>query len=478
MSVATRTKTDLGEMSAAELSELFASGEASPVEATRTALDRIERFNPSVNAFAYVVADAALAEAKASEERWRKGEPLSPIDGAPTTIKELTAVKGIPWRRGSILGGTEPSTREIEIVERLRAAGATILGTTTSPEFGWKGLTHGPATGNTLNPWHTGRASGGSSGGAAVAAALNMGVLHEGSDGAGSIRIPAAFCGVFGIKPTFGWIPADAPSALFELAHRGPLTRTVEDAALFLNATTGWSPRALYGHCPSPVPDWRKVVREGAGVKGMKLAYSRTLGYAEVDAEVARAVDRAVKRLADMGATIEEVDPGFACPQETLLTLWYAAQAKALAAFNPSDEQKAKMDPGLLKICAEGASYSALDYLAARQARAELTVHMELFFQRYDALVLPTMPLTAFEAGVDFPGGGEGRDWSDWSPFTYPFNLTGQPATTVPCGFDADGLPIGLQFVGPSFHDARLLSMAAAYQATHPEPRIGEPREM
>ena len=144
MSVATPTKTNLGEMTAAELSELFASGEASPVEATRTALDRIERFNPSVNAFAYVVADAALAEAKASEDRWRKGEPLSPIDGAPTTIKELTAVKGIPWRRGSILGGTEPSTREIEIVERLRAAGATILGTTTSPEFGWKGLTPRP----------------------------------------------------------------------------------------------------------------------------------------------------------------------------------------------------------------------------------------------------------------------------------------------------------------------------------------------
>ena len=277
MSVATPTKTDLGEMTAAELSDLFASGEASPVEATRTALDRIERFNPSVNAFAYVVADAALAEAKASEDRWRKGEPLSAIDGAPTTIKELTAVKGIPWRRGSILGGTEPSTREIEIVERLRAAGATILGTTTSPEFGWKGLTHGPATGKTLNPWHTGRASGGSSGGAAVAAALNMGVLHEGSDGAGSIRIPASFCGVFGIKPTFGWIPADAPSALFELAHRGPLTRTVEDAAPFSSTPPPAGRRVRStAIAPTPVPDWRKVVREGAGVKGRKLAYSRT----------------------------------------------------------------------------------------------------------------------------------------------------------------------------------------------------------
>ena len=477
MSAATPTKTDLGEMTAAELSDVFASGEASPVEAVKASLERIDRFNPVVNAFAYVVAEEALAEAKASEARWQKGEPLSPIDGAPTTIKELTAVKGIPLRRGSVLGDTTPCNRDLEIVQRLRGAGATILGTTTSPEFGWKGLTHGPRFGNTVNPWHTDRASGGSSGGAAVCAALNMGVLHEGSDGAGSIRIPASFCGVFGIKPTFGWIPADAPSALFELAHRGPLTRTVEDAALFLNATTGWSPHALYGRCPSPVPDWRKVVKEAGSLKGFTLAYSRDLGYAKVDAEVAAAVDKAVTRLGELGATIEEVDPGFACPQETLLTLWYAAQAKAIGAFAPTDEQKKNMDPGLLKIVEEGQTYSALDYIAARQARADLTVHMELFFQKYDALVLPTMPLTAFEAGMDFPGNGTGRDWSDWSPFTYPFNLTGQPATTVPCGFDADGLPIGLQFVGPSFRDDVVLGMAAAYQAAFPEERLSEPRK-
>ncbi|MDJ0933551.1 amidase [Breoghania sp.] len=473
MTTETIEKSDLAEMTAAELSALYASGAASPVEVAQNALDRIERINPDVNAFTYVVPESALADAKASEERWRKGEALSPIDGAPTTLKELISVKGIPLRRGSILGETEPATKDLEIVERLRGAGVTILGTTASPKFGWKGLTHGPAYGNTLNPRHTGRASGGSSGDAAVCAALNLGVLHEGSDGAGSIRIPASFCGVFGIKPTFGWVPADASSALFELAHRDPLTPTVEDAALFLNATTGWSPRALYGHCPSPVLDWRKIVREAGNLKGLKLAYSPTLGYTDVDPEVAAAVEKAVGRLAEMGAVIEEVDPDFASPQEVLKVLWYSAQAKALSAFTPSEEQKALMDPGFVRICEKGTTFSALDYIAARQARADLTVLMELFFQKYDVLILPTMPLTAFEARVDSPAGQEGEDWSDCSPFTYPFNLTGQPAATVPCGLDADGLPIGLQVVAANFRDDVVLSLTAAY----PTPFVRKPRK-
>jgi len=468
-------KADLGEMSAAELSELFASGKASPVEAAKASLDRIERLNPAVNAFAYVVPEMALAAAKESEARWKKGEPLSPIDGAPTTIKELTPVKGIPWRRGSALGSREPSDKEFLIMKRLRGAGVTVLGTTTSPEFGWKGVTHGPALGNTLNPWRTDRASGGSSGGAAVAAALNMGVLHEGSDGAGSIRIPSSFSGVFGIKPSFGWIPADTPAPLFELAHRGPLARTVEDAALFLNATTGPTPLAMYGYCPTPVPDWREAIK-GAGVKGMTIGYSRNLGYAEVQPDVAAAVERAASRLADMGAIIEEVDPGFANPQDALLVLWYAAEARTVELANPTEEQKRLMDPGLLRIYTNGRAYSARDYIAADQVRAELKVTMALFHEQYDALMLPTMPVTAIEAGVDFPGGVEGKDWSDWSPFTYPFNMTGQPAVSVPCGFDAGGLPIGLQFVGPRYRDDIVLKLAAAYQAAHPEARISAPR--
>ena len=361
-------------------------------------------------------------------------------------------------------------------MQRLRGAGVTVLGTTTSPEFGWKGVTHGPAFGNTLNPWRTDRASGGSSGGAAVAAALNMGVLHEGSDGAGSIRIPSSFSGCFGIKPTYGWIPSDTPTALFELAHRGPLTRTVEDAALFLNAATGPTPLAMYGTCPTPVPDWNAAIK-GASVKGVKIGYSRNLGYAEVQPDVAAAVQRAAERLADMGAIVEEVDPGFANPQDALIALWYAAEAKTVMLANPTPEQFAMMDPGLVKIYEKGKTYSATDYVAAEQVRADLKVCMALFHEKYDALMLPTMPVTAIEAGVDFPGGVEGKDWSDWSPFTYPFNMTGQPAVSVPCGFDKGGLPVGLQFVGPRYRDDIVLKLAAAYQAAWPEEFLNAPRK-
>ncbi|GGE21281.1 amidase [Aureimonas endophytica] len=460
-------KTDLGEMSAVELSALFAAGKASPVEATRAALDRIERFDPLVNAFAHVVPEAALAAARESEARWARGEPRGPLDGAPTTIKELTAVIGIPWRRGSNLTDTAPSTREILIVKRLRAAGAVILGTTTSPEFGWKGVTHGPAFGNTLNPWRTDRASGGSSGGAAVAAALNMGVLHEGSDGAGSIRIPGAWSGVFGIKPTFGWVPADAPTPLMELAHRGPLTRTVEDSALFLNAVTGPSPEALYGDCPAGVPDWTAAAK--GEVRGLRIGYSRDFGYARVAPDVAAAVERAARRLAEMGAVVEEVDPGFASPLEALRVLWFAAESVTVDQFARTKADRARMDPGLVAIAEIGRRFTAQELLAAERVRSELKVTMARFHERHDVLLSPTMPITALPAGIDFPEGEGMTDWTDWSPFTYPFNMTGQPAVSVPCGFDAGGLPIGVQFVAARFHDDLVLRLAAAYQAAHPE---------
>ncbi|MFD2238292.1 amidase [Aureimonas populi] len=460
-------KTDLGEMSAPELSALFAKGAASPVEAAEAALARIERFNGEVNAFAHVVPELALEAARQSQERWRKGEALGPLDGAPATIKELTPVIGIPWRRGSKLGNKEPATHEILIVKRLRAAGAVILGTTTSPEIGWKGVTHGPAFGNTVNPWRSDRASGGSSGGAAVAAALNMGVLHEGSDGAGSIRIPGAFCGVFGIKPTFGWVPADAPSPLMELAHRGPLNRTVEEAALFLHAVAGPSPDALYGACPPDLPDWSGAAR--GSVEGLRIGYSRTLGYAGVAPEVAAAVERAATRLSEMGAIVEEADPGFENPLEALRTLWFAAESLTVDRIAPTEAQKAEMDPGLIAIAEKGRGFSARDLLLAEEVRARLKVTMAHFHTRYDALMTPTMPITALPAGIDFPEGQGMSDWTDWSPFTYPFNMTGQPAVSVPCGFDGEGLPIGLQFVAARFRDETVLRLAGAYQRSFPE---------
>ena len=460
--------TELGALTASELVRLFETGEASPVDATKAVLERIERFNPSHNAFAFAIPDAAMDAARESERRWRKKKPLSLIDGVPTTIKELTPVIGVPWRRGSVTGSKDFSLSEILIVQRLRQAGATIIGTTTSPEFGWKGVTHGPYCGVTVNPWNRDRTSGGSSGGAGVAAALNMGMLHEGSDAAGSIRIPASFCGVFGFKPTLGWIPQDSPSPLFELTQRGSLTRTVEDAALFLSIVTGSSPLAMTAYCPPQIPDWREIVAK-ADIVGMRIGYSRTLGYAKVAPKVAEIVDRAVKRLADLGAVVELADPGFASPRKALQTLWYAAEARTIDLVNPTSEEQQEMDKGLLAAAEEGRKIRAVDYLAAQQVCADLKVDMAFYHQKYDVMITPAMPLTAFKAGLDVPPGWPGSNWLDWSPFTYPFNMTGQPTASVPCGFDDDGMPIGFQIVGPRYGDEKALRIAAAYQRAFPE---------
>lgn len=460
--------TDLGEMDAEQLQTAFRSGAASPVEAAKAALQRIERFNPVVNAFAHVAPDLALAAARQSEERWRRGEPRSPLDGVPGTIKELTAVIGIPTRKGSALGETEPSRTEPLAVQRLRAAGLTILGTTSSPELGWKGVTHGPATGATLNPWHTGRAAGGSSGGAAVAAALNMGVVHDGSDGAGSIRIPASFCGVFGFKPTYGWIPPSATTPHFELAHRGPLARKVADAAHFLRVSSGYTPEAAFGYCPPEVPDWRAMIE--ADLAGLRVGYSRALGYARVATEVAAALDGAAGRLAELGCIVEEADPGFADPRPHLFVLWSTALANVVKTMKLTAAQEERLDPGLLELARAGLAVSADAYIEARMAMGELRVQMARFHQRHDVLLLPTMPIVAFEAGRDVPPGSGMKDWTEWSPFTYPFNMTSQPAASVPCGVDADGLPIGMQLVGPWYEDATVLRLAHAYQRAFGQP--------
>lgn len=466
--------TDLGEMDAEQLSHLFGTGEASPVEAARAALDRIERFNPSVNAFAYVVPDMALAAARQSEQRWRRGEPLGPLDGIPATIKELTPVIGIPTRKGSALGESEPAKAEPLAVQRLRDAGVSILGTTSSPELGWKGVTHGPATGATVNPWHRGRAAGGSSGGAAVAAALNMGVIHDGSDGAGSIRIPASFCGVFGFKPTYGWIPPSSTTPHFELAHRGPIARKVGDAALFLQASAGYTPHAAFGYCPPQLPDWRVELQQN--VSGLRVGYSRSLRYADVSSDVAAAVDRAAARLVELGCIVEEAEPGFSDPHDSLTTLWSVALANVVKSMQLTSEQKKRLDPGLLELARSGVSVSADAYVEARMVLGDLRVHMARFHQRYDALLLPTMPIVAFDAGHDVPPGSGMKSWTEWSPFTYPFNMTSQPAASVPCGMDKDGMPVGMQLVGAWYGDGTVLRIAHAYQEAFGQPFPSAPR--
>ena len=456
---------DIKSLTAAELLRLYRRRELSPVEVTREQLDRIETFQPTLNAFIIIDREGALRAAAESEARWQKGEPVGLVDGIGATVKDNVWLKGFPSRRGSLTGPDTPMKDDAPAVARLREAGAVILGKTTLPEFGWIGACHSPLTGITRNPWKLDRTPGGSSGGAACAALLNLGHLHIGTDGAGSIRIPSAFTGVFGIKPSFGRVAAYPASPFSILAHVGPLTRSVADAALMLSVIGGPDERDMTAW-NTPTPDYRVGLDDG--VRGLRIAWSPRLGYVKkVHPDVEAATAKAAQVFAELGATVEEADPGFPDPYEMIMTLWGAVSAMIVAAAPVSDHKK--MDPGFLKLAEEGQRYSLADYLAAFTARQDLAIVMERFHQKYDLLLTPQMPLGAIEAGhVTPPDGSYGERWIAWSPYTYPFNLTQQPAASVPCGFTSDGLPIGLQIVGPLYRDALVLRAARAFEQSRP----------
>ena len=456
--------SDLCILSATELVEHYQAKSLSPVEVTRAVLDRVGSLDKRYNAFCLVDEDRALEKARESEQRWRSGQPKGLIDGVPATIKDLMLSKGWPTLRGSKTVDPDQEWHEdAPGVARMREHGAVFLGKTTTPEFGWKGVTDSPLTGSTVNPWNPERTSGGSSGGAAVAAALGMGALHLGSDGGGSIRMPAGFCGVFGIKPTFGVVPAYPSSVMGTMSHHGPMTRTVADAALMLTIMGAPDPRDWFAFNTSAA-DYSMGLEDG--VDGLRIAYSGELGYAEVDAEVAELVDRAIEVLSDRGARVEEVNPGFASPEELMELFW--SVGCALLVDDISIEQRELMDQPILELAERGRGISVLQYRKAEQQREALGRHMRLFHKQYDLLVTPQLPLTAFEAGREFPAGRDISRWWQWSPFTYPFNLTQQPAATVPCGFASDGLPVAFQIVGDKFADALVLRASRAYEVVHP----------
>jgi aspartyl-tRNA(Asn)/glutamyl-tRNA(Gln) amidotransferase subunit A len=455
---------DVTRLSATELLGLYRRKELSPVEATRGVLAEIDARNPAINAYCLVRGDEAMAAARASERRWRAGEPAGLLDGVPTSVKDLLLTSGWPTLRGSrTIDDAGPWTVDAPAVARLREHGALLVGKTTTPEFGWKAVTDSPLTGVTRNPWDLSRTAGGSSGGAAAAVASGLGPLAVGTDGAGSIRIPASFCGIVGLKPTHGRVPVYPPSPFGTLSHVGPMTRTVADAALLLDVLGSPDSRDPLGlDRPAPVVGELAPAR----VRGLRVAYSPALGYAEVDPEVAAAVRNAVAALESAGARVTVADPGFASPIATLNVLWYAGAA-AIVDDVPTGRRHL-IDPGLAEAAAEGLRYSALDYVQALRERAELGIAMGAFHETYDLLVTPTEPIVAFAAGAEVPEGSAEPRWPSWTPFTYPFNLTHQPAATVPCGFSAAGLPIGVQVVGARHADSLVLSACAAIEAALP----------
>ena len=459
--------SDLTRRTATELLAAYADGSVSPVEVTQAVLDRIEALNPTLNAFCLVAGEEALAQATASEVRWQRGEPIGPLDGVPTSIKDLILTKAWPTRRGSrTVDPDQPWEVDAPATARLREAGAILLGKTTTPEFGCKGETNSELSGITRNPWDPTKTPGGSSGGTAAAVAAGLGPLGVGTDGAGSVRIPAAFCGNVGFKPSFGRVPAHPLSPFGTVSHLGPHTMGVADAALMMNVLKRPDARD-WTSLPPDDTDYTAGLEDG--IAGMRVAYSPTLGYAVVHDEVAGAVAAAAKDLAAAGAIVEAVDPGFDDPLEITTGLWFTGAWTLWNTLTP--EQQAVTDPDFAAEAELGSQLSNLDVQRLLLRRGDLGSRMRQFMARFELILTPSVAVPAFDAR---PAGSvplTPENMLGWTPFSYPFNLTQQPAITVPCGLTEDGLPIGLQLVGPMFGDALVLRAARAYEALHPVPR-------
>ena len=464
--MSTNAPSDPARLSATELIGLYRAKRLSPVEAVKATLARIERFNGTVNAFCHLDPEGALATARLSEQRWMAGAPKGLADGVPLGVKDNIAVAGMPTRFGSKLTSTDPHTFDAPAVARLKEHGAVVLGKTAMPEYGWKATSDSPLTGFTRNPWDTRMTTGGSSAGAVASTVLGMGALHLGTDGGGSIRIPAAFTGCFGLKPTRARVPAFPASPLGTIAHHGPLTRTVADAALAMSVISAPDTRDVYGWI-SPAPDFNSGLEDG--VRGLRVAYSPKLGFARrVHPEIESAVAAAAKTLESLGARVEEADPDIGeDPIGTWNTFWWPSMLYQLQAFG--DRARDLADPALLVAADKSEAVPVFDTIRAQLHRAHMHNVMAKFHETYDLLLTPALPLPAFEVGDLVPRSGDwGTAWCDWAPFSYPFNLTQQPAATVPCGLTKKGLPVGLHIVGARYADALVLRAARAFESTQP----------
>ena len=458
--------TDLTFLSAVELLDGYRQKAFSPLEVTRACLAQIGRHGAKLNAFVHVDTEGALAAAHASEDRWHRGAAAGTLDGVPVTIKDLILTRGMPTRRGSkAIAATGPWVNDAPVTARLREAHAIILGKTSTPEMGWKAVTDSPLLGVARNPWNPAMTPGGSSGGAGIAAATGMGPLHVGTDGGGSIRIPAAFCGIFGLKPSFGRVPAWPLSPTGTVAHLGPMTRTVADAALMLNTITRPDSRDWHS-LPYDSRDYLAGLDDG--IAGARIAWSPRLGRFDVEPEVAEAVAKAVRCFDQLRAVVEEVDTALPDVHAIFQPHWWIGCYNAVRAL--PRENLGMLDPGLAFVANEGSRIALDDYFDAIAARGALGAKLREFHTRYDFLVTPTVAVSPFTAGRLAPEsfGDVGNDWTRWASFSYPFNLTQQPAATVPCGFTPSGMPVGLQIVGAMHDDRAVLRAARAFERALP----------
>ena len=454
-------------MPASEMAAAIRRKKVSPVEVMKAVLGRIERLNPTLNAFVTLTAEQAMRSARAAERALTKrGTRLGPLHGVPFSTKDLVLTKGVRTTFGTRLYADNVPTETAPMVERLAAAGAIQLGKTNTPTMGWIGATHNLLFGATRNPWNLDRTPGGSSGGGSAAVAAGLGPLAIGTDGGGSIRIPASFSGIFGHKASYGRIPIQPGSAVWSLSHIGPMTRTVTDAALMMNVCAGPDSRD-----PSSLPaervDYVKALK--GSLKGLRVAWVPDPGYAKlVDPEVAAVCARAAKRFREMGCRVEEVNPGWPSPRQMWKAIFCGGVAARLAPY--LRERRPDIDQGLAALIDETLSWGPTTYVQAWFDRMAWWEHPRRLFETYDIMLTPTVACPPFKIGLDNPSEIAGRPAEPygWIPFTYPFNMTGQPACSVPAGFTADKLPVGLQIVGRRFDDATVLRAAAAFETAQP----------
>ncbi len=457
--------TDPALMSAESLLEHYATGRLSPVEALQAITERIARHNPAVNAFA-VLDPRALQAAGESAQRWRAGRPLGVLDGVPCTVKDLVDLAGFPTRRGSRTTSADAVPDDAPAVLGLKAAGAVIIGKTTTTEFGWKTPGDCPLHGITRNPFDVRRTPGGSSSGAAAAAAAGFGPLHLGTDAGGSIRIPAAWCGAVGLKPSFGRVPQWPIGAFGAVAVAGPITRTVRDAALMLSALARFDGRDPFS-LPDDPRDWRDGIDRG--VAGLRVSVLRRPGFdAPVDADGVAAVERAAAILADAGAEIADEDPGLPDTSIAFGRVWGVALAVLADGLPP--EQRRLLDAGIEQVAAEQAGLSAAAFVQVERMRIDAAHLMARFHRRFDLVLCPTVPgpPSLADAPTLDPSRALMRDWAPWTAL---FNLTRQPAISVPMGLTTAGLPNSVQLAAALYRDDLVLRAARVLEQAAPFPQ-------
>ncbi len=460
--------SELAFMSAVELAQSIRDKKVSSLEATENFFQRIDQLDSQLHSYLTLCRDQALADARAADAAVRQGAELGPLHGVPISIKDLETTKGVVTTMGSAIFKDRVPDMDSIVVERVKAAGAIILGKTNTPEFGQSGTTENKLGEPCRNPWNTERTPGGSSGGAAAALAAGLCTLSMGTDGGGSVRIPASFTGLFGIKPTQGRVPRfggyGRPSAN-HFSQSGPITRTVADSALLLQVIAGPDTRDITS-IREPAPDFSANL--GAGVNGMRLAWSSDLGYAAVDAEVVNITKQAAMKFIGLGANMDDAKLKLEDPFETF---WNVFSTAAYTSYGHLLEEHRDdlSDIGLMSI-EHGQQTTGADMSRAIYEVDRLGRRMEEFFDNFDLLLTPTMAVPAFPIDQR-PGviGGKTVDpfWG-FLPFTYPINISGQTAASIPCGYSSDGMPIGLHIIGPKGSEAKVLQACAAFEAANP----------